>query len=254
MTELNLEERELRSNFIQGDYLTESANLAKFFAVKDEEEEEESDEEEDSDEDEQDEDEEQEEQEEKDEDDESNDEEEDEDEMTDAEKAKALKFYNKTHKKDFKSWDAVTKSVKEADKAFAEAGKNKKGTDKKGKDAPAKQSGSQVSESLLEEIITSKSPEAELIMDELKADAKDKGVDILTLWKEKSYYKKEAKALFDEKQSEETNSKKVLKSASKISKKTDFSKITTKDIRGMSIKDRQKVFAAQIKRERESAE
>ena len=50
MTELNLEERELCSNFIQGDCLTESANLAKFFAVKDEDEEEESDEEDDSDE------------------------------------------------------------------------------------------------------------------------------------------------------------------------------------------------------------
>lgn len=109
----------------------------------------------------------------------------------------ALQEYNKRVGKNYKSWDDVGKREKEADIAFAQG----KGKVEK-KPAP-KPKTSSIDTEVVEELLLTKHPEAEHVMDDLRETAELKGVSILKLFRESKYFQGEAKALADAKKVEE---------------------------------------------------
>lgn len=149
-------------------------------------------------------------------------EEEDEDDLDDEASKKSLAAYNKRVGKDYKSWDDVAKSEKERDKALAEGGRQRK---KEAGDSKLKTPVSATEERLLK----LEDPNAVLVLDELKEDAKSSGKSILELWDKSSYYKKEAKARADAKAEEEKSKKDIGTPSRKLGKqgKVDYSTVQT---------------------------
>ena len=111
----------------------------------------------------------------------------------------ALAVYNQQTGKNFKSWEDVKKSTREADKLFAKGAH---------KEAPEKRATVTHDDEVVEELLLTKHPEAENVLDELKDIAKQKGVSILKLYRESKYFQGEAKAIAESKKAEaETRSK-----------------------------------------------
>lgn len=76
---------------------------------------------------------------------------------------------------------------------------------------------------IVEELLLTKHPEAELVLDDLKETAEAKGVSILKLFRESKYFQGEAKALSDAKKSEE-------EAKSKIKQPTNGTPLTKTDV------------------------
>lgn len=156
--------------------------------------------------------------------------------------ADALQEYNKRVGKNYKSWDDVAKREKEADKAFA------KGEHKK-EEKTVPQS---VDNEIVEELLLTKHPEAEFVMDELKKVAEQTGKSILKLFRESKYFQGEAKALADAKKSEEEAKSKIKapSNGTSSSSKMDFSNVTEEDIVKMTPSQRSEFMRYQRERGR----
>jgi len=139
------------------------------------------------------------------------------DETSDEDKEKAqkgfLETFNKMSGKNFKSVDALVKSMKEADKAFAKAGtrtvdkEEKADTDKKSgettKSEPVKVP------KVIETLYFDSRPEAKLVWKEVEKAARLTGRDPFELYESEEFFKEKAKVLYEEKHGEEENKSKV---------------------------------------------
>jgi hypothetical protein len=159
----------------------------------------------------------------------------------------ALTEYNKRVGKNYKSWDDVANREKEADKAFAK-GEHKKVEVK----SEAKSS---INDEVVEELLLSKHPEAEHILDELKETAKLKGVSVLKLFRESKYFQGEAKAIADAKKSEEEQKSKIkMPSNGAAPKKTDVSSVKAEEVASLKPSEKMEWIKAQAEKERNNDE
>jgi len=165
---------------------------------------------------------------EKDDDSEDDDEEDDADDVLENEASKkALDAYNKRVGKDYKSWDDVAKAEKEHDKKFADDGR-KQDKDKKADDGSKPKSSPSVATE--ERLLKLENPDAVLVMDELKADAKSTGKTILELWDSATYYKREAKSRAEAKAEEEKAKGNIGNPSKKVgSGKTNYDNVKSDD-------------------------
>jgi|GEM_PF-3315120 hypothetical protein len=155
----------------------------------------------------------------------------------------ALVEYNERVGKSYKSWDDIAKREKEADKAFAKGEHKKEETVVK--DSPS------VNDEVIEELLLTKHPEAEYVMDELKDVSKQTGKSMLKLFRESKYFQGEAKSLADAKQVQEESKSKINKPTSGAgSPKKDFSNVkTSEDVANLSDKEKVDFFNHQVKKE-----
>lgn len=159
----------------------------------------------------------------------------------------ALKVYNERVGKSYKSWDDVTKREKEADKAFAK-GIHKK-EDKKETVTES------VNDEVIEELLLTKHPEAENVLDELKDVAKQTGKSVLKLYRESRYFQGEAKTLADEKkQKEEIKSKITKPTQGATHSKQDISKTKPEDVANLKPNEKIAWLKEQARKEREAIE
>jgi len=133
---------------------------------------------------------------------------EDEEEEGDEVETEALKKINEASGKNFKTIDQVSKSLKDADAKIAELGQEKP-KDKEAKPKPPVASQKEDIPTYVEELLTLKYPEAELVLDELKEEASRTGKDLMTIFKGSTYFQNEAKARQTAKQDEEEAGNKV---------------------------------------------
>jgi len=114
----------------------------------------------------------------------------------------ALAEYNKRVGKNYKSWDDVAKREKEADKAFAK-GEHKKESEKR-EEKPVR-----YDDEVVEELLLTKHPEAEHVLDDLREEAKRQGKSVLKLFRDSKYYQGEAKAIAEAKKVEDGAKSKI---------------------------------------------
>jgi hypothetical protein len=157
----------------------------------------------------------------------------------------ALAEYNKKVGKDYKSWDDVTKREKEVDKAFAR-GEHKKEEPKKTES---------INDEVVEELLLSKHPEAEHILDDLKETAKLKGVSVLKLYRESKYYQGEAKSISDAKKVEEENKSKIKSPSNGTPPpKSDILATKPEDVSKLKPSEKAEWLKAQANKERMSTD
>jgi hypothetical protein len=143
--------------------------------------------------------------------------EEDDNELSDDEKEKiALEIHNKKTGKSFKSWDDVAKSVKEADKAFAQHPPKKKVenvTPPVAQPVEKPEGKPQTLDAdLAEEVMLMRFPELASATDtrkELKELAALKGVSELSLYKTTTYFQNKAKEESESKKEMEGNKERI---------------------------------------------
>lgn len=106
---------------------------------------------------------------------------------------------------------------------------------------------------LVEEVLLTKYPEAENVMEDLRETAKEKGVSVLNLYRNSKYYQGEAKAIADSKKVEEESKSKISKpsSGSNASKK-DLSRISqdSKEFANLNPSEKADWFDAQVEKEK----
>lgn len=153
----------------------------------------------------------------------------------------ALAEYNKRVGKSYKSWDDVAKREKEADTAFAK-GEHKKVEPKKS---------SSINDEVVEELLLTKHPEAEHILDELKETAKTTGKSVLKLYRESKYFQGEAKAIDDAKKSEDEAKGKIKQPSNGTgSQKPNLSSIKEENIGDLTPEQRLEWLELQAEKER----
>lgn len=101
-----------------------------------------------------------------------------------------LAAINQKSGKNFKSLDDVAKSLKQADKLFAEQGQKAK--EKAKSSNPDNQPSN--NEDVLEEIILVKHPEAEHVLKDIKQIAKSTGRNIMKVYREETWLQEKARA------------------------------------------------------------
>lgn len=124
------------------------------------------------------------------------------------------------------------------------------------KEAPKKDSTpSNINDEVVEELLLTKHPEAEHILDELKDVAKQTGKSVLKLYRESKYFQGEAKALADVKKSEEEAKSKIkMPSNGTAPQKTNISAVKAEDVSSLKPEDKIAWVRAQAEKERNSAE
>lgn len=143
---------------------------------------------------------------------------------------KALDIYNKKNGTSFKSWDGVTKSKKEADEMFRKSGLNSKDKEQKNERKNDKQDPAKV-HPVVERMFFKSEPDAELIWDEVKAEAKKLGQDPFELYLNSKYFQGEAKARAEEKtERENARSKQTDPSQKANHQKSEFEGVTKETI------------------------
>jgi hypothetical protein len=117
------------------------------------------------------------------------------------------------------------------------------------KDSPS------INDEVVEELLLTKHPEAEHILDELKDVAKQTGKSVLKLYRESKYFQGEAKALADVKKSEEEAKSKIkTPSSGALPPKTDISSTKPEDVDKLKPEDKLKWISLQAEKERNSSE
>lgn len=119
-----------------------------------------------------------------------------------------LETYNKMSGKNFKSIDALVKSTKEADKAFAQGGVNKSKPAAEPTKETAKPEPMKVPK-VVETLYFNARPEAKEVWEEVEKAARLTGKDPFELYESSKYFQNEAQALYEEKHKDEEGKSKV---------------------------------------------
>lgn len=139
-----------------------------------------------------------------------------------------------------KKIEELAKTVKSLEKGF------KKAFSKKGKEGESVNT----SGDDLETLFFEQRPEAEHVSDDLKSVAEAKGISILKAWREEKWLQEKANKIAEEKKVEEESKSKIGNPTSRAGKKTDFSKLTEKEVEKLSNDDKVKYFDAMYDKEK----
>lgn len=134
------------------------------------------------------------------------------DETSNEEREKAqtafLETFNKMSGKKFKSVDALVKSMKEADKAFAKAGTVAKPKEGEKEETMKKEAAFRVPK-VIETLYFEAKPEAREVWKDVERAAKELNKDPFELYESSKFFQSEAKALYEEKNANEEDKGKV---------------------------------------------
>lgn len=132
--------------------------------------------------------------------------------------AELLSNLNKLTGKDFKTIQAAAKSLKEADKAFSNKGREK-AEDKKVEPKTVEPKAPSSMDKIVTKLYFDANPEASLVWDKVKKVSSQMGREPIEVYEDDdfSFFKAEAKALYEE-QSEDEDNKGKIKSPSSPSR------------------------------------
>lgn len=137
--------------------------------------------------------------------------------------------------------------------ANIEKGVKKLATDKgrEAKKESPKKASSNINDEVVEELLLTKHPEAEHILDELKDTAKQTGKSVLKLYRESKYFQGEAKATADAKKSEDEAKSKIKQpSNGTASQKTNLASVKEENIGDLTSEQRLEWLELQAEKER----
>lgn len=115
---------------------------------------------------------------------------------------------NEAEGRNYKSIEDWQKSVKNRNDTISKLSANKKKDE-----APTEKT---TTTPYVERILSIENPEAKYVMDEMKAEAKRRGVDVIQVWDSSKYFQKEAQTRAAEKENDNTNKKRVSSPSQKV--------------------------------------
>ena len=107
---------------------------------------------------------------------------------------------------------------KGVDKAFSDKGRQEKDKPEEDDKSSEKKETPKYDDEVVEELLITKHPEAEHVLDELKEVAEQKGESILKVYRKSKYFQGEAKAIADSKKSEDESKAKISNPTSVVGK------------------------------------
>ena len=128
---------------------------------------------------------------------------------------------NQATGKNFKSLEDVAKSLQQADIEFAKKGQEPK-EPKITKPEPVRD------DELAEEVLLTRHPEAELVIEDARKIARDKGVSVLKAYRETKWLSQEAKSRAELQEEQEKSKQKINKPSAVVGDaNTDFTRVNS---------------------------
>lgn len=151
----------------------------------------------------------------------------------------ALKILNEKTGRNYKSFDDVSKTFKEASRIASQQGREEKSK-------PTHQEKG-VDNTLLEELFIGANPEAQHVWERVKTEAKRLDTSPYSLWKESEFFRSEAKHKALQLAQDEENKRKTSNSSSDAIGNREISEMTEEEIKKMPSSELAKLYGSTSK-------